>query len=187
MRTQSLVGSAAAIAVLVAASACSRTPSVRVGDVDVPIRNFAEVAPGVYRGAQPDESGFRALKELGVRTIVNLRSKHDDAKDASPLGIDVLRLPMKATTDIDPPDEAEVREFLGIVGDPARRPVFIHCAEGKDRTGTMCAVWRMEHDGWTPARALEEMRAFGWHEAMYGGLGKFVLAYRPLAAPDAPR
>ena len=152
-----------------------------------PIANFAQVAPVLYRGAQPDAAGFLALKDLGVRTVVNLRSRHDDAQLAAPAGIDVVTIEMKAALDADPPTDEDVRAFFAVVTDPARQPVFVHCAQGKDRTGTMCALWRMEADGWTAARALEEMRTFGFHEAMYGDLAKFVLGYRTkgLVTPKA--
>ncbi len=145
----------------------------------VPIENFAEVAPGVYRGAQPDSAGFQALKDLGVKTIVNLRSGHDDAPLAAPQGIDVVGIPMSAGMTCAPPSEDAVKAFFAVVADPARRPVFFHCAQGCDRTGTMCALFRIEVDGWTPERALEEMRAFGWHDGAYGALADFVRAYKP--------
>ncbi len=33
--------------------------------------------------------------------------------------------------------------FLRIVTDPKRVPVLVHCQAGADRTGTMCAVYRI--------------------------------------------
>ena len=165
------------------AVACSNAgsidPEVRAATAGVAIPNFAKVADGVYRGSQPDAAGFRALKELGVRTVINLRARHDDAPFAGPLGIDVINLPMKARLGIHPPDETEVGRFFEVVLDPSRRPVFFHCAQGMDRTGTFGALYRIEIDGWTPERAYDEMREFGWHDEIYPALGKFVRAYRP--------
>jgi tyrosine-protein phosphatase SIW14 len=153
----------------------------------VPIENFAEVAPGVYRGAQPDERGFRALKEqLGVKTIVNLRTGGDD--EARELGLDVVHLPMASFPSISAPSEERVRAFLDVVNDPARRPVFIHCAQGCDRTGVMCAIYRMDQCGFTAEQALDEMRRMGWHEWAYGGLEECVTCYKPSgAAPTETR
>jgi tyrosine-protein phosphatase SIW14 len=173
---------AALVGLVLLAAACSHKSDPSAAS---PVANFAEVAPGLYRGAQPDADGFRALRDMGVKTIVDLRGKHDDAKDAEPLGLSVVRIPMSSFPSIDPPTDAEIRSFLDVASDPARRPVFVHCAEGKDRTGVMCALWRIERDGWTPERALEEMRSFGYHETLYGNLAKFVLARRPAAAPAA--
>lgn len=170
--------------VLVFAPACSKPPRkqetpTRPATPGMPIENFAKVADGVYRGAQPDAAGFKALKGLGVKTIVNLRNKHDDTPEATPLGLAVVRIPMDAKVSIAPPTDAEAKAFLDAVLDPARRPVFVHCAKGKDRTGMMCAVYRIEVDHWTPEKAHEEMLEFGWHDEMYPEVGRFVLGYKP--------
>src|SRR5258708_1474103 len=51
------------------------------GDRGVPpscgILNFGRVDERVYRGAQPDKSALAGLKQLGVKTIINLRMAHD--------------------------------------------------------------------------------------------------------------
>jgi protein tyrosine/serine phosphatase len=173
------------VPVLLLAACCSGPPDDTKGSLaatrpaGVPIDNFAEVAPGIYRGAQPDEAGFQALKALGVKTIVTMREKHDDRAHAGPLGIEVVHIPMHATLSITPPTDDEIRTFLAAVVDPAKQPVFFHCAAGKDRTGTMCAMYRMEVQGWTAEKAHEEMVSFGWHDDVYPELGKFVLGWKP--------
>jgi len=144
----------------------------------VPITNFGKVDAGLFRGAQPDEAGFRALRELGVKTVVSFRRFHDDDHEDAPPGIEVVLIPLKALVDSDPPTDDELRAFFDVVLDPAKRPVYVHCAHGKDRTGTMCAVYRMEVDGWTPERAFEEMQAFGFHD-MYTDLERYVKGYKP--------
>ena len=52
-----------------------------------------------------------------------------------------------------------------------RWPIFIHCAQGQDRTGYICAAYRVLVQGWTVEEAMEELQAyvlspFGemWHE-----------------------
>jgi hypothetical protein len=62
--------------------------------------------------------------------------------------------------------------------DPAAQPVFFHCRHGKDRTGTMAALYRIEVDGWTNEEAIEEMLAFGYH-TIYQDLIDYVRAYEP--------
>ena len=78
---------------------------------------------------------------------------------------------------VDPPADDEIRTFLGAVLDPAKQPMFVHCAEGRDRSGVMCPVDRIEVDGRTPQRAYEEMRSFGWHDELHVALGEFVQGY----------
>ena len=77
-----------------------------------------------------------------------------------------------------PPTDDELKKFFEVVLDPARQPVYVHCAFGKDRTGTMCALYRLEVDGWTADEVLQEMQSFGYHD-IYHDLVNFVKAYKP--------
>jgi protein tyrosine/serine phosphatase len=60
------------------------------------------------------------------------------------------------------PEDKEVVRFLKIVSDPNRTPVFVHCQRGADRTGTMCAIYRIAVQGWSKAEAIEEMTKGGF-------------------------
>ena len=42
------------------------------------VPNLHKVSEDLYRSAQPTDEGMRNLKEMGVQTIVNLRSFHTD-------------------------------------------------------------------------------------------------------------
>ena len=42
------------------------------------VENLHKVSDKLYRGAQPIKEGMQQLKELGIKTIVNLRSFHSD-------------------------------------------------------------------------------------------------------------
>src|SRR5579859_3850375 len=37
------------------------------------IQNFHQVSERIYRGAQPTPEGFRALAQMGIKTVVDLR------------------------------------------------------------------------------------------------------------------
>jgi hypothetical protein len=41
------------------------------------------------------------------------------------------------------PDDEELVRFLKIATDPSRTPVLVHCLHGSDRTGAMCALYRI--------------------------------------------
>ena len=62
-------------------------------------------------------------------------------------------------------DEAEVLAFLRTVIKPENAPVFVHCRNGSDRTGTMVAAYRVVVQGWSKEAAIREMRdgPFGFH------------------------
>lgn len=55
------------------------------------------------------------------------------------------------------PEDEDIVRFLKTATDPARHPVFVHCQHGADRTGTMCAIYRVAVQGWTKGEAIREM------------------------------
>lgn len=142
------------------------------------VENFARVNTSFYRGAQPTPEGFKQLKSMGVKTIIDFRSYHSTMKEVEAAGLTPVEIPIKADLGSTPPDEAAIKRYFEVVLDPAKQPVYIHCAFGKDRTGTMAALYRMEIDGWTPDEAIQEMQSFGYHD-IYRDLIAFVKAYKP--------
>lgn len=56
-----------------------------------------------------------------------------------------------------------------------RQPVLLHCQHGSDRTGTMCAMYRICVEGWTKKDAIEEMKKgdYGYHK-LWRNLIKYI-------------
>jgi len=136
----------------------------------------AEVAPGLWRGSQPSTGTIAWLKQRGIRTVINLRQFRfrEERELVTAAGMQYEHIPLDAS---DAPSEENVRRFLSLVTDPARRPIYVHCAHGVDRTGAMVAVYRMEIEGWSNAAAYEEMKVFGAHR-LWWDLRRFVRHYR---------
>ena len=159
----------------------ARAPAIVTGTERVSERLFGlpgltrvgRVAPGIFRGAQPTPEGYATLKAMGVRTVINLRTRHGERKAAKAAGMRYVEIPMSFWKDVDP---AVVRIALSAMTDPANQPVFVHCSRGTDRTGVVMAVYRMEVDGWSEAEAEAEMEAFGFHE-IWSQLKEFVRRY----------
>jgi len=156
-----------ALVVLTGVSGTQATVGDRPAKWAEPIRaegvpNLYKVSDALYRSAQPTAQGMKNLKALGVKTVVNLRSFHSDRDEIGTTRLGYEHIYMKAWH----PEEKEVVRFLRIVTDPKRTPVLVHCQHGADRTGTMCAVYRVVVQGWTTKEALREMRegGFGFHE-----------------------
>jgi protein tyrosine phosphatase (PTP) superfamily phosphohydrolase (DUF442 family) len=135
------------------------------------VPNLHRVSDQLYRSAQPTAAGMANLKEMGVETILTLRAFHSDREEIGETGLAYEHIYMKAWH----PEEKEVVRFLQIVTNPRRQPVLLHCRHGADRTGTMCALYRMLVQGWTKEEALREMRQgdFGFHR-LFVHLPRFI-------------
>lgn len=130
--------------------------------LDLPgLPNAYRVTPNLYRGAQPTSEGMQELKNLGVKTVINLRSFHSDRDEIGDTGLGYEHIYMKAWH----PEEKEIVKFLQIATDESRQPVFVHCQHGADRTGVMIAVYRIAVQGWTLDEAIQEMTEgpYGFH------------------------
>ena len=123
--------------------------------------NLHRVSENLYRGAQPTAEGMKQLEKLGVKTVVNLRSSRSDRDEIEGTALTYEHIGM-TTWNLDPEN---VSRFLKIVTDSSRSPVFVHCRHGADRTGTMCAIYRIATEGWSKDEAIEEMTrgGFGYH------------------------
>jgi protein tyrosine/serine phosphatase len=93
------------------------------------------------------------------------------------LGMNYVRIPLKTRVAA---TEEQWKYFLGLVNDPAKQPVYVHCKGGRHRTGAMTAIYRITHDGWTADQAYEEMKDYDFENGFLGGPAaqkKFVFAF----------
>ena len=96
----------------------------------------------------------------------------DDSSLASGTGLRLVHIPLSALSD---PTDAQVAQFLRVATDRAGGPVFVHCRAGADRTGTMCALYRVAVQGWTPQEAVDEMTRGGFNfHSEFSHLARFV-------------
>ena len=119
------------------------------------LRHFIRVDDHLYRGGQPQLKGLEAASKLGVRTVVDLRGAGERAdaekQKAVELGMKYYSFPLRNNS---APTNEQIAEVLSVIEDKNNWPVFVHCRRGKDRTGTVIACYRIEHDHWTNQQAL---------------------------------
>ncbi|MCW8128958.1 MAG: tyrosine-protein phosphatase [Planctomycetota bacterium] len=134
--------------------------------------NLHKVSDRLYRGAQPTEEGMAELKKLGIKTVVNLRLT---ASDRDEIGGKDLAYDHIYFNPYHPEDEDMVR-FLKLVTDKDRAPVFVHCRHGSDRTGTVCALYRIAVQGWAKEDAIREMTEhdLGFHDDFFQNLVAYL-------------
>jgi tyrosine-protein phosphatase SIW14 len=158
-------------------------------------RNFRVVRPGVlYRSGQMTKDGLRRiLNDYRIKTVINLRdglTARDVAEEefCKSEEINFVRILPSQWGDIggSVPVEAGVRKFRAIVSDPSNYPVLVHCFAGIHRTGAYCAIYRMEFEHWSNARAIAEMKACGYTnlDEELDILG-FMEQYRPSWMPKS--
>jgi len=149
------------------------------------------VSDKILRGAAPKNAKqfSRLVKFHKVTRIVSLLDK------TNPKEIGLIRLERKLAREmnvqirfvsmpfgVDPP-KASIARFLKTVSSKGPGKTFIHCRLGRDRTGTMVAIYRMAREGVGPRKALAEMKAFGYNparEPFLAYLGKFVQKFGAL-------
>lgn len=176
MKRVKFIALAVVLAVVVGAGEPASAPSANSGAPVVPrpatwaqpveakgVPNLHKVSDNLYRSAQPTAEGMQTLKAMGIETIVNLRSFHSDRGEIGETGLGYEHIYVKAWH----PDEKEVIRFLQIVTNNKRTPALVHCMHGADRTGAMCAIYRVAVQGWSKEEAVREMAdgGFGFHEA----------------------
>lgn len=149
------------------------------------IDNFGRVDDLYYRGAQPDGRDYNDLAAIGVKTVIDLtRNGREDEKGIVERdGMNFYRIPL---TTSERPSDGAIRQFLSIVNDPAKQPVYVHCQGGQHRTGVMTAVYRMTKYGWSEQQAYNEMKQYKF-ETFFGHpeLRRFVHDYSVKLTPVA--
>jgi tyrosine-protein phosphatase SIW14 len=151
------------------------------------IPNFHQVNARLYRGGQPRTGGLKRLASLGVKTVINLRNDDERARaegeEAKAAGLRYFNVPFGR---LGRPSDAEVEHVLALINAPENGVVFLHCAKGQDRTGTVVAVYRITHDGWTSEQAKQEANRFGmkfWQRGMKDYISDYYRDHASRARP----
>jgi protein tyrosine/serine phosphatase len=132
---------------------------------NIKIENFGQMDDKLYRGAQPLPDDYKALKDLGITTVIDLRKDKTDyeKKQVEELGMTYVNIPMTGWTTKD----ESVAEFLKVMNDPASGKVYVHCAAGKHRTGLVGAIYRLEKYGWDYDTAYKEMKNYEYFSGLF--------------------
>lgn len=125
------------------------------------LSNFSKISSALYRGGQPLGNGFYKLKSLGIKTVVNLRVVDTDFLHTESAGLIHVHISFKPHI----PRDIDVIRFLQIMKNTDFSPVYLHCYHGSDRTGMMCAIYRIFFQQWDREKAIDEMihGGFGFH------------------------
>jgi len=152
------------------------------------VPNFHQVNQQVFRGAQPTKEGWNSLAKLGVKVVIDLRQDKEggehlisaEAKAVQEAGMRYVNVPLKG---IVAPSDDQIAKILIILNGPD--PVFVHCRQGKDRTGVVIACYRIAHDRWDSKRAMGEAKAIGMHWKEVG-MKRYISHFTGVGMSTAP-
>ncbi len=138
---------------------------------EVPVKNLHRVTPNLYRSAQPDAAGMRQLEKLGVKTVINLRDFNSDEPEARGTKLRLRRVKMSAWHI----EDEDVVRALAILRKKEDGPFLIHCHHGADRTGVVCAMFRLVEQHWSREDAIRELKdgGLGFHE-MWANIPRYL-------------
>ncbi len=177
-----------------AAGVVAAVPLVYANHREVQLRNFRVVEEGVlYRSGQLTPVGLQqVVSENGIRTVVTLRTArrptepHPDTWEeefCAARKLSHFRIVPRVWSADEKGDiaaEQTVAEFLAVMDKKENYPVLVHCFAGIHRTGTMCAVFRMEFHHWPADRAINEMEVCGFEpEDRQQHIEPYLRAYKP--------
>ena len=140
------------------------------------LANPFQLTKQVYSGGQPEgEQAFRALKELGIKTILSVDGARPDAELAKRFGMRYVHLPI-GYEGVAPERALELakatRDLPG--------PLFVHCHYGKHRAPAAAALACVMLGKLEPEAATAALKAAGT-DPHYQGLYAAVAAAKTVA------
>jgi protein tyrosine phosphatase (PTP) superfamily phosphohydrolase (DUF442 family) len=143
------------------------------------IENLYRLSPRLLSGGQPEGGeAFRALADLGVRTIVTVDGAVPDLESAARYGIRYVHLPVGYDGIPEGRAAALVKAARTLPG-----PIYVHCHHGKHRGPAAAAICAIAIEGWDRESARAWLELAGTSPD-YAGLFASVAAFEPPTAEE---
>ena len=136
-------------------------------------KNFYRVDELLFRSAQLDGSYAAKLRELGIKSIVNLRHFSRGGDRRAFVNLFWLANKPLQSWEIKP---AQIADVLRTIRERQKEgAVLVHCYHGADRTGLVVAMYRVIYQGWSLDAARSEMidGGYGFH-SMWQDIAGFL-------------
>ena len=137
------------------------------------VHNLYLLGTNVYSGSTPEgDAGFKALAELGVKTIISVDGAQPAVARAKKFGIRYVHLPHGYDgigTNLQLQLAKAAMELDGAL--------YVHCHHGKHRGPTAAAIICMTKESWDSVQAEQWLKAAGT-SSNYSGLYETVRKFR---------
>ena len=149
---------------LIVLSGCQATSSTSKPTVEPTscgsVKNMHRVGD-LYLAGRPTPDDYPLLKELGIKTVFNIRYDKetpdlDSARLAEAQGMTYIHLPWNGPGELTDEKIDAMRKVLR----DAERPLFFHCGSA-NRVGAHWLAWRVLDGGLTIEEATAEAEAVG--------------------------
>lgn len=148
----------------------------------IPPPNFGAVKDGtIFRSAFPQDRNLDFLRKLDIRTVLCLVDTEPSASYTAWLGDSGIE---RKRIDIAPNKDGKVKttwdslsDALLFVMDAAHYPLYIHCNQGRHRTGCLVACYR-KIQRWPIEKILAEYDAYSSPKARTGDVD-LIKAFQP--------
>jgi len=138
-----------------------------------------QLSPDLYCGGKPvDDSGFKTLTDLGIRTVISVDGARPDVEAAKKHGLRYIHIPI-GYDGATPEAEAAMGKALRT----ATRPFYIHCHHGVHRGPVMGAIALMLEKKAPPAVGEAVLKRAGTSKE-YPGLWSTVADFDPDTLKD---
>ncbi len=119
------------------------------------IRNYARIDDRLAVAGQPTMETLRALKQMGFKTVLSLRTpgeiEEDEGAIAREAGLDYVSVPVSSAS----LSSADVDAVARVLDDETTAPVLLHCASS-NRVGAVMALLEARR-----GKSTEDALAFG--------------------------
>jgi len=151
------VASFALVALALSLSALSAEIPATVEKAEIP--NYLRIRPDLATAGQPAPDAIRKLREMGFRTVVNLRTPPEgtekDRVVVEELGLRWVSVPITPASF----SAKDVEAVARVLDDPAAGPTLLYCSTA-NRVGGVWAVYKVRK-GTGVDEALAEGRKIG--------------------------
>ena len=121
--------------------------------------NLAQIAPGVWRSNHPSPARIKKYRNMGIRTILNLRGANKkshymfEKTACKAMGVNLIDVRINARNLAPGTTYLELLDLFETLD----KPFLIHCKSGADRAGLVSALYLMHIEGIPVAQAKKQL------------------------------